>query len=55
SEFIGLVPVAAQRGDVIAILFGCHFPIDPRPCGGSYRVVGECYVHGLMEGESVQS
>lgn len=51
SGFVGLAPEAAQSGDVIAVVWGCDFPIVLRPCGDEYRVLGECYVHGLMGGE----
>lgn len=44
--------------DLIVILFGCSTPLVVRPCddlgSGMYRVVGETYVHGLMEGEAVE-
>lgn len=51
SGFIGLAPETAQSGDVIAVVLGCNFPVVLRPCGDEYRIVGECYAHGLMDGE----
>ncbi|KAH8677658.1 heterokaryon incompatibility protein-domain-containing protein [Xylariales sp. PMI_506] len=54
---VGMVPRAAQRGDVIAILLGCGEPLVLRPDSSqgenSFRVVGTCYVHGIMEGELI--
>lgn len=45
-------------GDFIVILLGCSTPLVVRPCdevaSGMYRVVGEAYVHGLMEGEAIE-
>jgi hypothetical protein len=38
-------------GDVVAILPGCTTPIVLRAAGDHFRVVGEAYVHGVMEGE----
>jgi hypothetical protein len=52
TGYLGLLPEAARPGDVIAILLGCNCPMVLRPHGISfYRVIGECYVHGLMDGE----
>lgn len=44
-----------QRGDVLAIFPGCSTPIILRHTGfgGVYQVVGEAYVHGMMDGEVV--
>ncbi|KAH7377473.1 heterokaryon incompatibility protein-domain-containing protein [Cadophora sp. MPI-SDFR-AT-0126] len=44
-----------QSGDKIAILFGCSTPIVVRPHGRYYKVLGEAYIHGLMDGETVHS
>jgi len=50
--YLGLAPETARPGDVVAILFGCCWPVLLRPCDdGLYQVIGECYVHGLMKGE----
>ena len=45
--------VEVQRGDAFAIFPGCSTPILLRPTvdAGIYRVVGEAYVHGMMDGE----
>ena len=42
-----------QPGDKIAILFGCSTPIVVRPQGGYFQVLGEAYIHGLMDGEAI--
>ncbi|KAK5733005.1 hypothetical protein LTR17_010012 [Elasticomyces elasticus] len=39
------------KGDLVAIIFGCTTPLLLRPHGASYRVVGEAYFLGLMDGE----
>lgn len=50
---ICLGPPYAQPGDQVCILLGCRFPMQLRPTSTSqYQVVGECYVHGLMNGEA---
>lgn len=53
--YIGLVTKNAKVGDVVCILFGCSTPVILRPgTPGVYRIVGDCYVHGLMEGEAMK-
>ncbi|KAL2075087.1 hypothetical protein VTL71DRAFT_29 [Oculimacula yallundae] len=42
-----------QPGDKIVILFGCSTPIVIRPKGECYQVLGEAYIHGLMDGEGL--
>jgi hypothetical protein len=52
TGYLGLAPVAVRPGDVIAVLFGSNCPAILRPYGDDlYHVVGECYIHGLMDGE----
>jgi hypothetical protein len=53
---IGWVPLAAEKGDVCSIVCGSDVPLLLRPSGPStYVVVGECYVHGVMDGEVVKA
>ncbi|KAI1145511.1 HET-domain-containing protein [Nemania diffusa] len=55
SGLLGMGPEEARPGDIVAVLFGCSFPVLLRPTGrGTYRLVKPCYVHGLMEGEAIQ-
>jgi len=42
-----------KDGDLIAIIFGCSTPIVIRPYRRYYRVLGEAYVQGLMDGEAI--
>ena len=52
--FIGAVAHEARRGDVIFLLLGCNVPIVLRAVGNNrYKVVGSCYLHGIMEGEAM--
>ncbi|KAI1080762.1 heterokaryon incompatibility protein-domain-containing protein [Whalleya microplaca] len=45
-------PARAQRGDVVAVIAGCNFPMVLRPQGAdAYALVGEAYVHNNMAGE----
>ncbi|KAH5145758.1 hypothetical protein HBH70_044370 [Parastagonospora nodorum] len=51
---IGLIPANANVGDVVAVFTGGHVPIILRPQTGYYTVVGDAYVHGIMDGEVMQ-
>lgn len=46
-----MVPESSELGDSIAMLEEGSVFFVLRPCEGGYRYVGECYVHGLMDGE----
>jgi hypothetical protein len=51
--YLAAVPCTTEAGDCIAILSGGNLPFVLRPNGGeSYRLVGPCYVHGIMDGEA---
>jgi hypothetical protein len=49
----GIGPAGMQLTDMVCIFTGAPMPVILRPAGitGQYRLVGECYVHGLMNGE----
>ncbi|KAL7902402.1 heterokaryon incompatibility domain-containing protein [Trichoderma sp. SZMC 28014] len=48
-------PQAMEKGDIVCVLLGGKMPFCLRPCvdSQSYFLVGECYIHGFMNGESV--
>lgn len=51
----GYVPMRAKKGDLVCILYGSDVPFVVRKqAGGNYSLVGECYMHGIMEGEALQ-
>ncbi|KUJ09133.1 uncharacterized protein LY89DRAFT_763737 [Mollisia scopiformis] len=57
STLYGLCPPAAEANDIICIFFGCSVPVllkkvksESRDC---YLLAGECYVHGMMDGEAL--
>jgi len=50
--YVGLVPAHSHPGDVICILLGALLPYVIRGGdNGRYQLVGEAYVHGIMDGE----
>ena len=46
-----LGPKVMEVGDMICVLFGGKMPFVLRPRNGRYLFAGECYIHGVMEGE----
>ena len=55
--YMGLVSQLAQVGDLICVIFGAVTPYVLRPVKSRaeirYKLVGHCYVHGLMDGEGM--
>jgi len=49
---MGLAPLSARLGDEIWNLKGAKIPfiLRPQPDGG-FKLIGEAYVHGIMQGE----
>lgn len=56
--YLGLVPRQAGIGDRVCVLVGCHVPFVVREEADGpeerFRLVGECYVHGVMDGEVME-
>ncbi|KAF2818325.1 HET-domain-containing protein [Ophiobolus disseminans] len=52
-----LLPPTASEGDLICVLLGGEVPYTLRRIDNqsqdSYTMVGECYVHGIMDGEAI--
>jgi len=51
NKYMGLVPAETQLGDRICVFFGSSNPIVLRAVGDQFEIVGECYLHGIMDGE----
>jgi hypothetical protein len=49
--FYGLGPQLLQEKDVVAVMPGLNVPFVLRPTGDKYKLVGCCYVQGVMRGE----
>jgi hypothetical protein len=54
NGYLASVPWTAEKGDQIIIFSGGDLPFVLRkdPTGGHYRLIGVCYVHGIMGGEA---
>jgi hypothetical protein len=53
--YVGLVPTPAQAGDHIYVFSGAIVPFvlrDSAERPGIFRMVGGCYIHGIMKGEA---
>ncbi|KAI6086646.1 heterokaryon incompatibility protein-domain-containing protein [Hypoxylon rubiginosum] len=51
--YLGLGP-DCQAGDVICLMLGSEVPFVLRPRNGYFQLVGDTYLHGIMEGEGMQ-
>jgi hypothetical protein len=47
------VPVEAKVGDYVCIIPGCAVPFIVREDDEKYVLIGECYIHGIMDGEAM--
>lgn len=63
NGYVGLVPLLSRPGDLICIIFGGDTPYLVRPTACTdegvvveelkCQLVGECYIHGMMDGEMI--
>ena len=60
NGYIIVVPKFTRKDDIICLIFGCEVPFVLRPVSdtssgneGCVELVGECYVHGMMDGEAL--
>ena len=53
NGYLGVGSRTLTRNDKIYVLFGCNVPVVLRPRDRQYELIGECYVHGIMNGEFV--
>ena len=52
---MGLAPADAEAGDAVSLILGCDAPFVLRDRGdGTYQIIGECYLHGVMDGEAMK-
>ncbi|EUC49898.1 hypothetical protein COCMIDRAFT_1312 [Bipolaris oryzae ATCC 44560] len=57
SGRIGMVPIEAKKGDVLCILLSSDVPVLLRPAKNPrdpVKLVGSCYIHGIMAGEAMR-
>jgi hypothetical protein len=53
----GIGPGSCQVGDLVVVLYGCSVPVVLRwhEDVSHFSLVGECYIHGSMNGEAAVS
>ncbi|KAK5661140.1 hypothetical protein OQA88_11030 [Cercophora sp. LCS_1] len=54
--YFGVSGKGVEEGDVVCVILGCDLPLLIRPVNETedkFRVVGVCFVPGLMDGESL--
>ena len=52
-RWYALCPPATRKGDALCLLLGCKTLVCLRKTGDNYMFIGECYVHGFMDGEAI--
>ncbi len=53
--YMGIGPPGMRPGDLICVLLGGNVPWVVRQEGHEYILIGECYVHGNMDGEFMET
>ena len=54
SGHIGIGDVTLEPRDLVCVLLGGKTPFIIRPVDQKYKFVGECYLHGIMQGEALE-
>jgi hypothetical protein len=53
-RYIGLAQDIVRAGDAIVVFLGSSMPYVLRAKGAEYELLGECFVHGLMDGQGLE-
>jgi len=54
KDRLAFVPQSTKETDIICVIYGSEVPyVLRRTRDGYYRVIGECYVYGIMDGKAV--
>ncbi|KAL9106687.1 MAG: hypothetical protein Q9227_008339 [Pyrenula ochraceoflavens] len=53
--YLGLGPRTLASSDRICVLLGCSVPVILRPNAENFSLIGEAYVHGIMNGEVLRA
>jgi hypothetical protein len=56
NGYVGLTPARSQPGDIACIAFAANIPFVLRTLpSGLYELMGEADVHGIMDGEFMET
>jgi hypothetical protein len=50
--YMGLAPENTEEEDSVFLLQGGKLPFIMRKSGENWRIIGDCYIHGIMNGEA---
>ena len=51
GRYMGVTTYDTEKGDILVMLEGFTMPFVLRPNGDNFMIVGDCYIHGIMDGE----
>ncbi len=51
DRYIGVGPQGTKVGDIFVVLFGSSMPLILREVDKGYMLIGDAYVHGIMDGQ----
>ena len=54
KDYLDLVDCHVRENDKIFLSYGGSVPYVLRPSDDKYYFLGECYVHGIMDGEAIK-
>lgn len=52
---LGWFPLIAKPGDFVGLFGGCRIPYALRAVDHGFKIVGDAYIHGVMNGEGEQN
>jgi hypothetical protein len=55
GNYMGIGPCYSKPDDIAVILYGCNVALILRPLGSRFELIGDAYVHGIMNGELVEN
>jgi hypothetical protein len=54
NGYIGMVPQLSEPGDLVSLIYGLDVVYVLRKSAEKYQLVGDAYVHGMMDGEGLK-
>ena len=53
GRYMGVTTYDTKKGDLLVMFEGFAMPFVLRPEGDNFVIIGDCYIHGVMDGELV--
>ena len=51
GRYMGITTYDTEKGDLLVMFEGFAMPFALRPKGDNFVIIGDCYIHGIMDGE----